>query len=137
MQAKGDSGQNDILKPNTAGAQLSADAATVLLNRLYYPILADDTIDFSKCINWEGTNAPPEIHEVLKNSLPLILEDTAAGTSVATLVSFRYIYIYLRRCQRVSSSHGGNNMSSSNLFYDYEKMKQLLPNDKKNLPRWQ
>lgn len=132
-QAKGDSDQNGVLKPNTAGAQPSADTATVLLNRLYNPILADDTIDFSKCINWEGTNAPPEIHEVLKNSVPLILEDTVAGTSVARLSlpprrpePLSRSDIYLRRCQRESSSQGGTNMSSSNLFYDYEKDETVI-----------
>jgi len=111
----------------------TSDTAGVLLSRLYNPVLADDTIDFSKCINWEGTDAPPKVHEALKNSVPLILEDSVAGTSVARLSllprrpePLSRSEIYLRRCQRESSSQGGANVNSSNLFYDFEKDETII-----------
>jgi hypothetical protein len=121
------------LSNRKANSAATSDTAGALLSRVYNPILADDTIDFSKCINWEGTDASPKVHEALKNSVPLILEESVAGTSVARLSlpprrpePLSRSEIYLRRCQRESSSQGGANVNSSNLFYDFEKDETLI-----------
>ena len=118
--------RNDQLKKKSTTTD-----ANSFLNRLYNPVLADDTIDFSKCINWEGLDAPPEIHEALKNSVPLILEDSVAGSSVARLsipprrpTPLSRSEVYLRRCQAESPQQGNNQNSS--MFFDYEKDETVI-----------
>ena len=88
------------------------------LNRVYNPIL--DVMDFSAAVNWDGADAPPGFNEALARSVPLILEESVAGSSVARLtvpprrpVPLSRSEVYLRRCQREAGGSSGGTTSFS------------------------